>query len=370
MKKIILAALAVSALFSCSKENNGPGNGSGERAMLNISITSPTGMRASGTVPGDAPEDGVSNFTVFVTEGETVYTGYSANGAALSTATSNAITASTTADHIYVVANSGNLSSKISSKTALIAFLADLNSSSEGGGNQTSARWASGDIGLTTADFVQNAGGDFVASKEITIKFIAARIVVKVDNQMSGYGGAGSLELEKVVVLNARGQSKLFGTSLIPASYDTGKKFYAGMNGSAFFNWPAAGDYTVVASLLSDALQTPIASTDTYFYYVFENDATKATAFPTIVTLTGKAADNTELYWPVHLAPYEQWASGSSSVSSVTRGQSYNINIKLTGDATNGGGGTTDPTNPVKDAKVEVSVELTAWNPVTLNKEF
>lgn len=111
-------------------------------------------------------------------------------------------------------------------------------------------------------------------------------------------------------------------------------------------------------------------ATDTYYYYVFENDATTAAHLPTIVTLLGTDDDGSPLSWPVHLAPYEQWTTGSGSVSSIERGKSYNINIKLTSDATNGGGGTWPPTEPVISSTVEITVSLTDWVPVTLAKEF
>mgnify|MGYP001439361346 CR=1 FL=1 len=195
----------------------------------------------------------------------------------------------------------------------------------------------------------------------------------------ANYGGAGSLALDDIVVLNARGESLLFpaaggGTSLIPATYTANKKFYEGMANpvspaTPFANYPAASEFTVAASLLSDALTA--TATDKYYYYVFENDALTDVTLPTIVTLTGTDDNGDALYWPVHLAAYEQWANSTAfTTTGIQRGNSYDIKITLKGDATNGGDGGTDPTKPLVTASVDVSVTLTPWTPVLLEKEF
>lgn len=273
-----------------------------------------------------------------------------------------------------MVANAGDLTSSITTMAQLNAYKADLN----GTGSQAAAtnRWATG-VTASPLSFTQS-GNNFTATTTVTLTFIAARITVTVDNQMANYGSAGSLTLDDIVVLNARGESLLFpatgGTSLIPATYTANKKFYEGMANpvspaTPFANYPAASEFTLAASLLSDALTT--TSTDKYYYYVFENDALTDVTLPTIVTLTGTDANGATLYWPVHLAAYEQWANSTAfTTTGIQRGHSYDIKITLTGDATNGGGGGTDPTKPLVTASVDVSVTLTQWTPVLLEKEF
>ncbi len=366
------AILAVAALTlgltSCSKDNGGKAPAQGKEAKLNISVTAPENSRASVTDPATIPSDMVNNFTAFVVEGATLYSGYSDDGTALEDAT--AITATTASTAVYVIANAGDLTATVTTVDALTNYIADLN----GTGSQTGAdgRWATGQIALTSADFVQE-GDDFIASKSINLTFIAARITVKVVNSMENYGNPGSLTLESVAILNARGQSRLFPTSgqtsLIPSSYTSGnaKNFYQGLANDSFASYPAAGDFTMATALLSDEITTP--ATQTFYYYVFENDADTPEEFPTIVTIIGD--DNGDpVYWPVHITSYESWGAGSGSVASITRANSYNLTITLSGDAAGNGGGTTDPTTPIVNALVNVSVTLTPWNPVTLNKEF
>ena len=373
MKKFLYAAMAATVLFaSCAKDGNEGGANNGgpaEEAKLSINIDAPA-SRAQGTVPGN--DNTVANFTVFITDKSTgdinpAWTTYSSTGTNLTG--NDAISVTTNAADVYVLANAGDQSA-ITTLANLTSFKADLN----GTGSQTATRWASGKT-ASALSFTQS-GSNWSASTTVTLQFIAARITVTVDNQMTGYGGAGSLTLNDVAIMNARGESLLFpasGTSLIPATYTLGKKFYQGLANPAspdnFANYPATTDYTMASVLLSDNLVSPIVATDTYYYYVFENDAAAATDFPTIITLVGVDGNSDPLYWPVHLTGYEQWAAAPSAAF-ITRGHSYNVNIKLTGDATNGGGGTTDPTKPVVTASVEVSVSITDWIPVPLEKEF
>lgn len=373
------AMMAVAALTlgltSCSNDDDVTKGANGEKAKLSINVTAPTTSRASVTNPATVPNDAaVNNFTAFVVDGGSLSSGYSNDGTDLTGA--NAIPASTTSSAVYVIANAGDLTSSITTVADLTSYIADLN----GMGNQTNAsgRWATGQTGLVPGDFTQNAAGDFVATKSVTLTFIAARITVIVDNQMTNYTASGALTLDNIAVLNARGESLLFpasGASLIPSTYATGnaRNFYEGLADNSFSYYPASGDFTMATSLLSEALPaTPVdLLKETYYYYVFENDAITAAAFPTIVTLIGD--DNgTPVYWPVHLAPYESWAASSGSITAagITRGNSYDIHITLKGDALTGGNGTDDPTNPVVSAFVQVSVTLTPWNPITLNKEF
>lgn len=375
------AAALTMGVTSCSKDDNGdngPEIGNGERAKLSVSVAAPVMSKATGTT---VPTDAVGNFTVLITDKSTgdinsAWSTYSSTGVNLTGG--NAIDVTTSAENIYIVANAGDLTSitSLNGATGLKSYLADLNGASAADGNQSLAtnRWATG-VTASALSFSQN-GSDWEASTTVTLTFIAARITVTVDNQMTNYGGTGSLSLNDVAVMNARGQSLLFpatGTSLIPSAYNpVAKTFYEGLADDSFANYPAITDFTMAASLLSDALD--LSSNPTYYYYVFENDATADTDFPTIVTLVGEDEDGEALYWPVHLAAYEQWANNASgnpfTTTGIQRGHSYNINIKLTGDATNGGGSTTDPTKPVVNATVEVSVDLTDWIAVPLEKEF
>ena len=216
MKRIFLGALAATLFFSCSKENDEVSNMTGDKALVNISVTSPeTKAATTGAVPTDVT---VANFTVFIitSAGEIGWSAYSATGADL-----NGISVNNTAQHVFVVANAGNLTTAITSKTQLDGFLANLNSTTIQGG-QASARWATGST-ASALSFTQDGSGNFEADASVELTFIAARITLKIVNNMYPAYNAnaidGSLVLNRVAVLNARGESKLFGTSLIPAAY-------------------------------------------------------------------------------------------------------------------------------------------------------
>jgi hypothetical protein len=385
----VLATIAYTvSLASCSKDNGG--EQTAERAVLNIGVSAPANSRAAGsTAAPTPPEDAVGNFTVFVTDqsGAIQWRGHQTGAEPLE------VEVTTAAKEVYVVANAGNLSSVITTMADLNNYIADLNGAETGAtlvaGKQTANRWSTGKG--TVSAFTQS-GSTFRATATVPLTFIAARITLKIGAIANYAAGAddGSLVLNSVAVLNARGQSKLFPasseTSLIPASYSANKKFYEGLaDGDAhltagFAYYPASGTFTDVSattSFLTDAIPADFSG-QTFYYYVFENDAATAEQFPTIVTIKG-TYDGRPIYFPVHLAPYEQFTSGSDSFGgSVTRGKSYDITVTLKGDPRFAQGraypgltgGVDDPTEPLVDATVEVTINTPDWEPVTLGKEF
>jgi hypothetical protein len=385
MKKIFLAVLTAVAIVSCSTTDNEPLNEvPGGKAFLNVAISTPSTTRAKGTTEAPVAPDKISNFSVFVTDqtDEIKWTAYSATGGNL--VATHALEVSTQAKNVYVVANAGDLTSTITTMAQLTSAIIDLNASTTILGSQKDARWATGSTSAPI-HFEQAGANSFNADAEVILTFVAARITVKVvaaKKMLASYNPAavdGSLVLEKVVVLNARGQSKIFGSSLIP-TYAPNKMFYEGMANDDFEYFPATGNYTYDASstatLLSDGITAGDFST-TYTYYVFENNAVTAATFPTIITIVGKYGvgdKRASIYFPVHLAPYEQIGN---TVSGITRGKSYDITITLSGDPKisggdypGGTGGTDDPTSPVILANVDITMKLTDWVGVTLGKEF
>lgn len=376
MRKIIFAALAALVLASCSKNNEDAAGGNTQKATLYIGVKAPEMSRAAttGNIPSDA---NIKDFKVFVVDGDnSLKSGYVISG---ETTGSAEIAVTNKAKRVYVIANAGNIA--MENEAAILNYLADLN----GTGSQTNYRWATGQANLVTNDFKDAGGGKLVASKNITLTFIAARITVKIEmasdmkNYYNGNASDGSLVLKKIAVLNARGESKLFGESLIPQNYTKGKKWYTGINNNNFKYFPENGQYTYTANLLSNNLFTNITNGN-YYYYVFENDTQNIDKYPTIVTLLGTYAGQ-DIYFPVHLAPYESWGPSSESHPDfITRGYSYDITITLTGDPRfkEGGdypgdtGGSKDPTDPHPNssAKIKVNVSLNNWVPITLNKEF
>ncbi|MDR0421447.1 MAG: hypothetical protein LBH72_00340 [Proteiniphilum sp.] len=335
--------------------------------------------RAAGkNLPSD---DKVENFKAFAVNGDgTLVSGYSGDGKELTKETG--LMVNTRARRVYVIANAGDI--ELENETAVKNYIADL--ASKKGGLQKSARWATGSAELKPGDFKQS-GSNFVASVNVQLTFIAARITVKIKSsgEMAEYyehlGNDSSLFLQKVVVLNAGGKSKLFGKSNLPgeslipeASF--GKLYYEGMGKpDPSFIYPADDNYTVDEELFSDTVDGKFA--DTYCYYVFENNAKTADEFPTIVLIKGTYAKR-PIYFPVHLASYENWGSAASNPEFITRGKSYEITITLKGDPRfkEGGeypgstGGTDDPTKPVVSSRIDVSLTLNEWVAVTLDKTF
>jgi hypothetical protein len=380
MKKIFLAVLTVLAIVSCSTTDNEPLNEVPRgKALLNVAISTPSTTRAKGTA---VATDEISNFTVFVTDqtDEIKWKAYSAAGENFEG--KHALEVSTQAKNVYIVANAGDLRSTINTMAQLTSKVIDLNAESTLLGLQKDARWATG---CTSApiEFSQIDGeNSFEAGAKVVLTFVASRITLKINNKMKGYDATQtgtSLKLEKVLVLNARGQSLLYApensSSLIP-TYTPGKMYYEGMENDDFDYFPDEDDYTYnssAATLLSDVITANDFAT-TYSYYVFENNAVTAEAFPTIITIAGTFKGQ-PIYFPVHLAPYEEL--GVNTVSGITRGNSYDITITLSGDPSDDGseypggtGGTDDPTSPIVSADVKITMELTPWAGITLGKEF
>lgn len=377
MKKLIFAAMAVMFLFtSCEKGSEVQPEPQGESAMLNISIQSPAMNRVAGNV---LPTDVVENYSVFITDhtGEIIWKTYNGTSEKLEN-----FEVTTNAQDVYIVANAGNITTNITSMQDLNDYIADLN----GEGIQATAanRWATGKT-ESKLEFKQE-GEKFTADAKIILRFIAARITVNIINEIEDYNpelNDGSLILEKVAVLNARGASHLFGESLIPEDTKlvspkfNGKKFYTGIKNPddpyKFEYFPEDDKCTVTESLLADNITKDSKLNETkFYYYVFENNANTANVFPTIVTIVAKSKGKT-IYYPVHLTKNAKWDKEiENGTEFIKRGHSYNITIKLTmkQKPNEDHGGSSDPTLPISNAFVNITVELSDWIPVTLEKTF
>lgn len=361
-----MAAVAVMGFTSCNKENAPEHPAEGHKAVLNITLNNPA-MKET-RVAGAAPinDNTVQNFSVFVIDenGDATWKTHVIGSGPLTD-----FEVTTHAKRIYIIANAGDQTANYDTRAELEAAKIDL-------APTYATRWATVN---TVADlsFTQS-GGVWSVTANLTLQFVAARITVKVDNQMTGYTKAGgTVIITDIMLLNARGQSKLFPgdglSSLIPAAYDTNKKYLEGMAEPAtpFANYPANGEFTVDATnLKNDYTFMVTPTTSDFYFYVYENDATMAETFPTIITLAGVNVNGDPVYFPVHLAPYETWKSGTLS-GGLVRGYSYDLKITLTGDATIGnGGGVEDPTLPDLNATLDVTLTIADWQATKLEKEF
>lgn len=377
------AALAATVMFAACNKDDGDThkNTIDEPAKMSISIRSKGLSRTiTDTEPTTTFDNLINNYTVFITDqNDEINTAWSAYSESSADITDHEVT--TMAKHVYVVANGGDLTDDISSMANLMSYLADLNDANypQAFVSGTSGPWATG-VTNNPLSFT-NSDTEWEAEAEVSLTFIAARIVLKISHSgddMNGYSTNATdqdLNLTGVSVLNARGESKLFPaasqTSLIPDSYTTDKKWYQGLANSGYAYYPATG-FSPLTTLLSDndvSLNNSTGNFDNYYYYyVFENDADTAEEFPTIITITGTFKGE-PVFFPVHLAHYEF----SDLDGGIKRGNSYNITVNLTGNPKadgDGPGGTDDPTKPIKNAKVDITVTAATWNPVSLSKEF
>lgn len=369
IKSILAVAIAALALVSCNKDNGG--NKLDGKASLTINVVS-EGTRAAGTIPtGDAT---ITKYAAFISYSNGSVEMHAENSAA----SLENIAVTTDAQHVYIIANYGNADlSTLTTVTALEGYIADLTTGNHGA--QTATRWATGKTD-TKLSFTENAQNEFVAEATVNLSFVAARITLNITasgKMLSDYDPSktdGSLILQNVAVLNVRQESKLFGASLVY----TPAKYLAGIDNDTFAYWPATADYTVNAGLYNDAITANTGfgadgkfEMGPFYYYVFENDAVTRSTFPTIVTIVAEY-EGEKVYYPVHLAPYEQFATGSVS-EGVKRGNSYDINIDLSVDPVKDGdgpGGPDDPTDPKYSGKVTINVSINDWIPVVLSKEF
>lgn len=383
---MLAAAALMSGVSSCSNDDNvgdGGPEGQGKSASLTISIQNPSGTRAidNTTTPMATDDDTVTDLTAFVFDG---------NGACLASKYFSATTnphddfrrvtidgITTAAAEVYVVANAGDQNTL----AAVGSAKADLIAKTQALGSQFTKRWATGSVVIPgTAWAPSGTNGTMSAHVDATLEFMAARIVVKVVNGMTNYdaGNAAQIKLDSVGVLSVISESLLFENasgSLVPAT----KAYWTGLDVSNFTTTTET-----VNALLADKYDNTTSATSpadqTFYYYVYENDATTAAELPTIVTVQGVVEDldgdggnvKKTFYYPVHLAGYESFTSGSLS-NGVERGKSYEITITITADPTEtggNGGGTIDPLIPVQDGEILLDIRIEDWVPVTLGKTF
>ena len=363
-----VAAIAVTGFTSCNK-NDGPDPGEERGAILNITLTNPTldGTRASGTLPTD---NTIANFTVFV---------FNADGsfAASQHFTGNSdgdeqIRVTTNAREVYVIANAGDQRNNYSTKAALGTTAINLLTTQYT--LENSGRWATGNETLSAF----SSDPTPVATATVALTFVAARIALTVVDEMTNTDAEGAATINSVAVLNARGQSRIFpgtGSSLIPQSTDAGytaaSQYLEGLDISTFDNKPESSLYSGTTAEMLTAYNASLPDGQKYYFYVFENHAITKTTAPTIVTLVATAGGTT-FYLPVHLAPYETFTDATTALANgVVRGNSYDITITLTGDATTIiNRGTDDPTEPLLSGLVNVTLELSNWTAVPLGKVF
>lgn len=376
--RIFTMALAALAMFSCAKENTTttPDLGApGEKAAVTIKFSNPEGKAASR--PANTEDAVIADFSVFLFRANGVLDGkfYSSTTPKDNKAK---ITGTTAATSVYVVANMGDITADISTKKALEAKLVKLTTNVDGTGTATQT---TGKVWMSGSNTISFEDGKKETTAGITLTFVGAKLSLTVD--YSGVTTADNgvygkdYKIDGAFVMNAGGVSKLFGKTMIPTTVE-----FSGAVSNPYFvsgavstghnpEWTnMAGIYGVTTSLNTSFADVAAVANGAHFY-VFEQDATVHGNFATILVVEATwISDNSrKIYFPI------KFNLGDAG-RTITRGNAYDVNIKLKGnfktpgEGGNGGGGTEDPGEDVLGSSVEITIVPAAWTAVPVEKEF
>lgn len=354
MKKINFCAMALAALtmFSCTQEEsmNLPVAGEKANVTLNLKGEESAGTRATGATGDDTQ---INNYIAFFfnEQGQLVTKHEVSNPAS---GGANQLTTTTAATEVYIVANVGGLDKSgfgdVVNKDQIAKIVKSL---SAGGSHDTSTQtntnvWMEG-----TGDvaFTKNTG-----AATVTLKFLAAKVTVIVDDQRTGNTETGAIYIknDKIVLLNAGGDAKFFA-----ADKTTQTNFFSGA-----INYP--GSAAVEASFLSKTY----AASGVQFYAFGNASSTQPTILAIQATRTEKNVGTSTVYYPIAFSTLDAGAI-KPEASTFAPGYSYEITLTLKGNVAAGGGnGTVNPEQPLVSGDVEVTISKAEWNPVTVNKEF
>lgn len=358
MKKINFCAMALVALtmFSCTQEEsmNLPVAGEKANVTLNLKGEESAGTRATGSTDTDTQ---INDYIAFFFNGQ----GELVSKHEVSNPTSsgaNQLTTTTAATEVYIVANVGGLTGSgfegVVNKKQIAQVVKSL---SKGGttppnseSTQTSDNvWMEGTGNVT---FTKNTG-----AATVTLKFLAAKVTVIVDDQRTGNTPTGAIYIENdsIVLLNAGGDAKFFDTDKT-----TQTNFF---NGVTSYLDPSN---KVGASFLRE----PYAESGVHFYAFGNASSTQPTILAIKATRTEKNVGTSTVYYPIAFSTLDAGAI-KPEASTFAPGYSYEITLTLTGNVAAGGGnGTVDPEQPLVSGDVTVTIEQAKWNPVDINKEF
>lgn len=356
--KYLVAALAVTTLFACSKSEET--NGKEEKANLTVSITGGDETRTTGEA-NETNEKNIMRYHAFVLKNNQVI----ANKFSADASDVVFEDISTSATHVYIAANvpdADYFGTSISTKAALEAKIGVLATGTAP--NQTATQtganlWASGTAAIP-AFTPTGADGKYESEVTVTLKFVSARVrILSITDNIVRENGY-TLDLKNIVILNAGSETKFFGNNLYvdtPNYNYLAGIVYEHANGDAFNRVP--GSYEVW-----NLLKNTYVAGSKYYYYLFENYNPN---HPTIITIEGEITNpdsSTETrWWSTRIEP------GDVFKKYATRGDSYDLSIILNGNAGDKPGGP-DPTDPNTEGDLTVKVTPATWNPVTKTKTF
>lgn len=362
MKKINLLAVALAAftMFSCSNEEIADlgSNAPGEKATLTIKVegagNNVAQSRAAGSA-GTTTDVVINDYIVFIFRdgGALDCPAYYSSSNAAATIT-NGTTAAKTA---YVIANTGALANgpfaNVTTEADLKAVTGDLIS-----GN--AATQTKNNLWMSGTDDITFSGTD--GSVTVQLGFVAAKIelIVK-DNRTNLTGGTIEIADENVVLLYAGKSGKFFGTTADKAAQTA---FYSGDVSYPDFQAGVATESAVLKDAVG-ATFTANANGDVFnHFYTFGNDGTSK---PTILAIQSKrtvgGADET-IYYPIQFTV-------ADAGNTIEPGNAYTVTLTLSGDVdAGGGGGTTNPEQPLVKSQITVTVTAATWLAKTVSKDF
>ena len=355
-KVVALSFASVLAFIGCAKDDgNVPVMPQGEKAVLRIGFSdynpSP-GARAFDVT--DAGTE-VNNAYVFVLNAmggvmDKFYVAPEDVPAVTERPTTTA------AKKVYVLGNTGNVASfaSVANEAGLKAEIAKLENLA------ASDIWLQESAAINFSD--ETAGGAPLATVDIELKPIPARIDVKVINDMDNWSTAQDgelIQIDGVAVLYSAGYSHYVPTfipSIAAASeFEPAANYYrSGIDG-----WASVTNSSVYAGL-NKAWDASSGNFEETFYAL---PGGAAHGKNTIVAVYG-SYNGEDFYWPAHF-------SSTDLKRVLENGKFYTLTINLGGNALSGGGGTIDPEEEVVGAFITVNISSSGWgSTISLDKPF
>lgn len=432
LNKFFIAALAAMTMFSCSKEQGGTDNpvAAGQKAKLTVSVAN-EGTKAIGQNEGNTDRD-VANFVAIAVDANGVIVGSGVGTSALSAS----FETTTAAKKLLVISNLNSklvtggesvIKSTITNMQALTAILdaTDLaNGTAATIDGTPNSVWSAGEETITWSGDLSTAGDAYEENVSVSIRPVAAKISLKVTVPAKYGATPGNFRFvdangDGIMALNAVSNTKFFGAKAFSSYTDAAypwlvpavKSYYSGMDISSATDYVHNNANTVKA-FLKDNFDGPANGTsETYYnYYIFENDADKATDHATIVTLRGtwgmslidanfdagvteaQKAEITEVlkeravYFAVHLTSLDAGKDVANYGKGVQRGKCYKVAINLTdnvftddykfpdlpitGPVVPPVTPPTDPTEEITKANINVTVTVENWTGVDIGKQW
>ena len=346
-KQLFLLVLLAAAVFSasCRREvTNSSTEPEAQTAELHLTVQSISPMSRSEVA--SSSESTINNGVGFVFRGTTDAAVLDCAPFMLNTqGSTTSVKVTTAAAAVFVVTNTSAVDfSGVRTLGELKSLTADL---------------FAGEAATQTASNLVMWGQAAVAAGDpytaaVTLRFAPAKVNF---SYTLAAGQEAELLNPEIVVLNAQGISRLFPAqssfeeskaeghvSLMPST----AKYYAAIDMTPF---------GVQNAQVKQALK--VSGTQSHTFYLFENTTNQAT----VVAVRGQYQGQT-YYYPIHFSSSDQ---GSAQFESILAGKIYNVSAKINHLS----GGVTDPTNPVSQSSLEVTVVPAQWyTSVSWIKEF